>query len=145
VSVLQFRSHRPPYRWLEYLSFGPWLARCRSAQLVHLTGARHALLLREMGMDAFWRACWQANPTLTADVVDSSHSMLQLLDRRIRRSGPQARQRICLHHADALQWNPTGSYDLIVSHFFLDCFFPGINWSNSSIVFFPMLFRARNG
>ena len=66
-----------------------------------------------------------ANPPLTADVVDSSHSMLRILDRRIRRAGPQARQRICLHHADALEWNPSGSYDLIVSHFFLDCFFPG--------------------
>ena len=40
------------------------------------------------------------------------------------RCGPQARQRIRLHHADALEWKPTGSYDLIVSHFFLDCFFP---------------------
>jgi hypothetical protein len=29
-----------------------------------------------------------------------------------------------LHHADALSWKPTGCYDLIVSHFFLDCFFP---------------------
>ncbi len=77
-----------------------------------------------MGTDAFWRACWQANPTLTADVVDSSQAMLRILDRRIRRCGPQARQRICLHHADALQWKPSGSYDLIVSHFFLDCFFP---------------------
>ena len=23
-----------------------------------------------------------------------------------------------------LEWNPTGTYDLIVTHFFLDCFFP---------------------
>ncbi len=45
-----------------------------------------------------------------------------ILERRIRRSGPQARRRICLHRADALEWNPTGRYDLIVSHFFLDCF-----------------------
>jgi hypothetical protein len=50
--------------------------------------------------------------------------MLRILDCRIRRSGPQARQRICLHQADALDWNPRGSYDLIVSHFFLDCFYP---------------------
>jgi cyclopropane fatty-acyl-phospholipid synthase-like methyltransferase len=63
-----------------------------------------------------------ANPTLTADVVDSSHAMLALLDHRLRRSGFQHRVR--LHHADALHWNPTGPYDLIVSHFFLDCFFP---------------------
>jgi hypothetical protein len=121
VSVNFDRIARP-YRWLEYLSFGPWLARCRSAQLGHLAGARHALVLGD-GDGRFLARLLQANPTLTADVVDSSHSMLQLLDRRVRRSDTQAR--ICLHHADALEWNPTGGYDLIVSHFFLDCFFPG--------------------
>jgi ubiquinone/menaquinone biosynthesis C-methylase UbiE len=111
-----------PYRWLEYLSFGPWLERCRSAQLAHLAGAQRALLLGD-GDGRFLARLLAANTTLTVDVVDSSHSMLQLLDRRIRRAGPQARQRICLHPADALEWNPSGSYDLVVSHFFLDCFF----------------------
>jgi Methyltransferase domain len=112
-----------PYRWLEYLSFGPWLARCRSAQLVHLADAQRALLLGD-GDGRFLARLLAANTTLTADVVDSSHSMLRILDLRIRRSIPQARRRICVHHADALQWNPSGSYDLIVSHFFLDCFSP---------------------
>ncbi len=110
-----------PYRWLEYMSFGPWLARCRNAQLAHLTGTRHALLLGD-GDGRFLARLLAANPTLTADVVDSSHAMLTLLDRRLRKS--QVHQRIRLHNADALNWNPTGSYDLIVSHFFLDCFSP---------------------
>lgn len=112
-----------PYQWLEYLSFGPWLGRCRSAQLEHLAGAQHALLLGD-GDGRFLARLLAANPTLTADVVDSSHSMLRLLDRRVRRFGLQARRRISLHHADALGWSPSGSYDLIVSHFFLDCFYP---------------------
>ena len=123
-SSVNFDRIARPYRWLEYLTFGPWLARCRSAQLVHLTGARHVLLLGD-GDGRFLARLLAGHPTLTADVVDSSHSMLRILDRRVRRSGQQARQRICLHHADALQWNPTRRYDLIVSHFFLDCFFPG--------------------
>ncbi len=110
-----------PYRWLEYMSFGPWLARCRSAQLTHLTSRRHALLLGE-GDGRFLARLLAANPTLTADVVDSSHAMLTLLDRRLRKS--EFHHRVRLHQADALRWNPTGSYDLIVSHFFLDCFFP---------------------
>jgi cyclopropane fatty-acyl-phospholipid synthase-like methyltransferase len=133
VSVVQSSENAPrqvkfdhlarPYRWLEYLSFGPWLGRCRMAQLAHLTGARRALLLGD-GDGRFLARMLAADPSLTVDVVDSSDSMLTLLDRRIRRSGAQARQRICLHQADALEWNPTGRYDLIVSHFFLDCFFP---------------------
>ena len=112
-----------PYRWLEYLSFGPWLERCRSAQLAHLTGAHRALLLGD-GDGRFLARLLAANTTLIVDVVDSSRSMLTILDRRIQRAGPQARRRICLHHADALQWNPSGSYDLVVSHFFLDCLYP---------------------
>jgi ubiquinone/menaquinone biosynthesis C-methylase UbiE len=111
-----------PYRWLEYLSFGPWLGRCRTAQLGHLAGAQRALILGD-GDGRFLTRLLAANTALTVDVVDSSHSMLRLLDRRIRRAGPQAHQRICLHPADALEWNPSGSYDLVVSHFFLDCFF----------------------
>ncbi len=123
MSVLNANFDRVarPYRWLEYLSFGPWLVRCRSAQLAHLTTARHALLLGD-GDGRFLARLLAVNPTVTADVVDSSRSMLTLLERRVRSSGDQ--HRICLHHADALTWNPTGSYDLIVSHFFLDCFFP---------------------
>ena len=84
------------------MSFGPWLGRCRNAQLVHLSGARHALLLGD-GDGRFLARLLAANPTLTADVVDSSQAMLRLLDRRIRRCGPQARHRIRLHHADALR------------------------------------------
>jgi ubiquinone/menaquinone biosynthesis C-methylase UbiE len=111
------------YRWLEYMSFGPWLQRCRNAQLEHLAGAQHALLLGD-GDGRFLARLLEANTAVTADVVDSSQSMLWRLDRRIRRSGPQASQRIRLHLADALHWNPAGSYDLVVSHFFLDCFYP---------------------
>jgi ubiquinone/menaquinone biosynthesis C-methylase UbiE len=110
-----------PYRWLEYLSFGPCLARCRTAQLPYLAGARHALVLGD-GDGRFLARLLATNPTLTADVVDSSQSMLRLLEQRMRKSGNH--QRICLHHADALTWSPAGTYDLVVSHFFLDCFFP---------------------
>ena len=112
-----------PYRWLEYLSFGPFLERCRNTPLAYLHGAHHALVLGD-GDGRFLARLLAAAPLLTADAVDSSHSMLAILDRRIRRSVPNGGQRICLHHADVLYWAPAGNYDLIVSHFFLDCFFP---------------------
>jgi hypothetical protein len=118
--VTNFDPVARPYRWLEYMSFGPWLGRCRNAQLVHLSGARHALLLGD-GDGRFLARLLAANPTLTADVVDSSQAMLTLLEGRC---GPEACRRVRLHYADALVWKPTGSYDLIVSHFFLDCFSP---------------------
>jgi ubiquinone/menaquinone biosynthesis C-methylase UbiE len=114
---VNFDSVARPYRWLEYLSFGPCLERCRCAQLAHLTNPRRALLLGD-GDGRFLARLLAAYPNLTADVVDSSPAMLRILARRIgRKTG------ICLHHADALKWAPSGSYDLIVSHFFLDCFF----------------------
>jgi ubiquinone/menaquinone biosynthesis C-methylase UbiE len=123
MAAVNFDLVARPYRWLEYLSFGPWLSRCRSAQLNNLIGPRHALLLGD-GDGRFLARLLAAYPTLTADVVDSSKSMLRILDRRVRRGGPQAGERIRLHLADALEWHPTRNYDLIVSHFFLDCFFP---------------------
>jgi SAM-dependent methyltransferase len=117
--VTNFDRVARPYRWLEYFSFGPWLSRCRGTHLVHLTRARHALILGD-GDGRFLARLLAANFTLTADVVDSSPAMLRLLQHRIRPAG----QRVRLHPVDALQWTPTESYDLIVSHFFLDCFFP---------------------
>jgi cyclopropane fatty-acyl-phospholipid synthase-like methyltransferase len=110
-----------PYRWMEYASFGPCLEHCRRAQLAHLAGARRALVLGD-GDGRFLKHLLASNPLLTADVVDSSRSMLRVLDRRIRRMGEPFRRRIRLHHADALCWRVSGSYDLVVSHFFLDCF-----------------------
>jgi ubiquinone/menaquinone biosynthesis C-methylase UbiE len=123
MSSVNFDPLARPYRWLEYLSFGPCLSRCRSAQLKHLAGAQNALLLGD-GDGRFLVRLLAANPTLAADVVDSSHSMLRILDRRVRHSIPQGHRRVRLHHADALEWDPSGTYDLVVSHFFLDCFSP---------------------
>ena len=33
------------YRWMEYLTFGPWLQRCRSAFLGGIANSRRALVL----------------------------------------------------------------------------------------------------
>jgi hypothetical protein len=123
MNTSNFDRVASPYRWLEYASFGPYLERCRRGQLAHLGGKQHALLLGD-GDGRFLARLLKSNPELTADVVDSSGSMLRVLEQRVCRMGGQARQRIRLHHADALSWTPTGSYDLVVSHFFLDCFFP---------------------
>jgi cyclopropane fatty-acyl-phospholipid synthase-like methyltransferase len=122
-SHANFDSVARAYRWLEYLSFGPWLSRCRTAQVADLRSSRHALVLGD-GDGRFLERLLMVNPVVTADVVDSSESMLMLLERRMESRGDEVRRRVQLHHANALDWSPIGDYDLIVSHFFLDCFYP---------------------
>jgi ubiquinone/menaquinone biosynthesis C-methylase UbiE len=117
MSTVNFDPVAHIYQWLEYLTFGPFLALCRREQLEHLTASRRALLLGD-GDGRFLLRLLKANSSLRADVVDSSPTMLSILKHRVSQaSGENLR----LHLADALQWEPTGNYDLIVSHFFLDC------------------------
>jgi ubiquinone/menaquinone biosynthesis C-methylase UbiE len=109
-----------PYRWLEYLSFGPLLERCRFAHLPQLADAKHALVLGD-GDGRFLARLLARNPQVTADVVDISTSMLALSRARAAAIGADARA--CFHHADARKFPPPANsrYDLIVTNFFLDC------------------------
>jgi len=117
---LNFDRLARPYRWLEYLTFGPALERCRFHFLPDLTRARHALVLGD-GDGRFLRRLLEANPQLHADVADISPAMLALLNERLD-SG--MRRRVTLHQADLRNWAPPGrDYDLVVTHFFLDCLF----------------------
>ncbi|HTV06783.1 MAG TPA: class I SAM-dependent methyltransferase [Acidobacteriaceae bacterium] len=108
-----------PYRWLEYLSFGPMLERCRFYRIPQLNSARRALVLGD-GDGRFLANLLAINPALHADVVDQSSTMLHLL--RARAASIDAINRIRVHQTDALTFAPLGTYDLIVTHFFLDCF-----------------------
>jgi SAM-dependent methyltransferase len=105
------------YRWMEWLSFGPCLARCRRAFLSNMKGARRALVLGD-GDGRFTAALLGANKDVQVDAVDASAAMLRAL---ARRAGPDAaRVRTCV--ADAQHWSPdTQGYDLVATHFFLDC------------------------
>jgi ubiquinone/menaquinone biosynthesis C-methylase UbiE len=72
------------------------------------------------GDGRFLRAFLDSNPEATVDYVDASAQMLALAKQR---AGAASESRVNLHQADALQWTPPrGDYDLIVTHFFLDCF-----------------------
>ncbi len=105
------------YRWAEYLSFGRALERCRFFYLPATLTCRTALILGD-GDGRFLVSLLQQNTAVSADVVDSSSAMLTLLYRRI---GDQA-HRVKLHRADALTFTPPDEYDLVATHFFLDCF-----------------------
>jgi SAM-dependent methyltransferase len=125
-----------PYRWLEYLTLGPGLERCRQHFLPNLAGRTHALVLGD-GDGRFLARLLQQNPTLQADAVDISATMLHLLRERCHRASPSAATRLKAHHAEALAFLATstiGPYDLVVTHFFLDCLTqPELNQLASSI------------
>ena len=107
-----------PYRWLEYLTLGPILQRTRTRHLQLLTHRKQALILGD-GDGRFTATLLAGNPTLQAEAVDLSRSMLTLLRRRADAAG--AGTRLQTHHADARTFVPTAAPDLVVTHFFLDC------------------------
>lgn len=107
------------YRWLEYLSFGPMLERCRFYRVPQLNDARRALVLGD-GDGRFLSRLLVANPQIEAEAVDLSQAMLRLLKKRAELAG--ATDRVNVHCTDAREFEPEGSYDLVVTHFFLDCF-----------------------
>jgi SAM-dependent methyltransferase len=115
-----FDSIALPYRWMEYLVLGPALTRCRNYFLPELAARRSALVLGD-GDGRFLARLLAANPDLHADAVDISLAMLRLLTRNGRRAHPTATTRLRTHQANALTFDHAGLYDLVVTHFFLDC------------------------
>ena len=89
------------------------------------TNRRCRALLLGDGDGRFLAALLDANATVQIDCVDSSAKMLALArERSLRASGKdQVAFRVRFLHADARQWSPpVGTvYDLVVTHFFLDC------------------------
>ncbi len=106
------------YRWLEMATFGPWLWRCRCAYLGEFRHCRQALVLGD-GDGRFTARLLRENPDLQIDAVDASPAMLRAL---ARRATPHA-GRLRTFAADARHWLPPQAppYDLVVTHFFLDC------------------------
>jgi SAM-dependent methyltransferase len=105
------------YRWMEFATFGPWLGRCRYAFLDELGASRRALILGD-GDGRFTARLLAANQHVHLDAVDASPAMLAQLARRADSHAARLRT----YKADARLWQPANPpYDLIVTHFFLDC------------------------
>ncbi len=104
------------YRWLEYAGFGGELERRRFQFLPDLYDARRALALGE-GDGRFLARLAAQNPDAAIDYVDASARMLELARGRV------GANRVNFHQADVrLGALPGSAYDLIVTHFLLDCF-----------------------
>ena len=105
------------YRWTEWITFGPLLALCRNTYLHRMRSCRRALIIGD-GDGRFTAKLLRSNPDISADVLDASPAMLSALTQRAAGNSPRLRT----HCLDARDWQPDGAkYDLIVTHFFLDC------------------------
>ncbi len=106
----------------ERLVFGRALQKCRTAFLADATRSRRALILGE-GDGRFLAALLRVNPCVQIDCVDSSPSMVVTATARVAAAEKGWRDRVRFICADARDWLPPArSYDLLVTHFFLDCF-----------------------
>ncbi len=118
---MSFDVLAPHYRWMEFVSAGDKLQRCRTAFLDRVTAAKNILILGE-GNGRFLLECRRKLPDAKITVVDASAGMLARARGRLARRGVDC-GRIDFIRTDALSWTPPeGAFDLIVTHFFLDCF-----------------------
>jgi hypothetical protein len=112
-----FNALARAYRWMEAFTFGPLLNRCRNQFLDAMRFSRTALSYGD-GDGRFTARLLQENVAVLIDACDLSRAMLLQLMRRVGiYSG-----RVRIHQVDARLWDPPSApYDLIVTHFFLDC------------------------
>jgi ubiquinone/menaquinone biosynthesis C-methylase UbiE len=118
---MSFDTVAPHYRWMELVLAGNKLQRCRTAFLTEIPEAGSILILGE-GHGRFLPECCRAFPEAKIICVDASKKMLAIAEKKTARAG--ANGKIEFVHADALDWTPRNSFDLIATHFFLDCFTP---------------------
>ncbi len=113
----------PYYGWMESLLAGRKLQQCRAAFLHAIPSPRRALVAGP-GHGKFVAELMRAYPQLHCTCVDSSSGMLQATRAMLKEAGLEA-SRAEFIQADVLEWSaPEREFDLIVTHFFLDCFRP---------------------
>ena len=119
---MSFDTLAPWYRTLEWIAFGDDLQRCRTACLGELVAPRRALIVGE-GNGRFLCELLRRHPGVEVDCVDVSRRMLQLARKRLERESPEVLPRVRFLQHDLTSWGPPARhYDLVVTHFFLDCF-----------------------
>ena len=115
---MSFDFVAPHYRWLESIAFANTLQHARTNFIDQIPAPRHVLIAGE-GDGRFLREFTRKFPKALVDCVDASARMLDLA--RARAVGRDDRVRFLQN--DLLRWSPgENMYDLIVTHFFLDCF-----------------------
>lgn len=106
------------YRWMEYATFGPLLQQTRLQFVPEISAARRVLVLGD-GDGRFCVRMLLAAPQAQAVAMDASAAMLHRLRLRAVRAG--VADRLTTVHGDASVALPEGEFDLVCTHFFLDC------------------------
>ncbi len=107
------------YRACEYLALGRLLERIRFCRIGEVAHCRRALVLGD-GDGRFIAKLLAASPRMEIHAVDGSAGMLKLARGRVQAAG--AASRASFEQADLRAWRPAGSFELVTTHFVLDCF-----------------------
>jgi ubiquinone/menaquinone biosynthesis C-methylase UbiE len=109
------------YSWMETVFAGDLMQRCRTRFLSQTKRCRNALLVGE-GTGKFLTTLLRSNPEIRVTCVEQSAGMIRQMRQRLRSAG-LADSRIEFKEMNALDWTPPyNQYDLVATHFFLDCF-----------------------
>jgi ubiquinone/menaquinone biosynthesis C-methylase UbiE len=123
-ATADFEGLAPHYGWMEKLLAGRKLHRCRAAFLAKIPEPRKALIAGP-GHGKFVVDLLRAYPQTRCTCIDSSQGMLEATRAGLRENRVDE-SRVEFIHGDFLEWDaPRQEFDLIVTHFFLDCFDPG--------------------
>ena len=119
---MSFDAIAPWYRTLEWIAFGDALQRCRVACLGEIAAPQRALVVGE-GNGRFLCELLRLHPGVEVDCIDASERMLQLARKRVEGELGDRGERVRFLHQDITSWSlPQHQYDLVVTHFVLDCF-----------------------
>jgi ubiquinone/menaquinone biosynthesis C-methylase UbiE len=107
---------------LEWIAFGDALQRCRVACLGEIAAPHRALIVGE-GNGRFLCELLRLHPGVEIDCIDASQRMLQLARKRVEDELGDAGECVRFLHREITSWSPPEHhYDLLVTHFVLDCF-----------------------
>lgn len=110
------------YEAVERLSLGNCLEQRRFAFLGEARTSQRAILCGG-GDGRFLARLLRENSAVQVDFVDLSPRMIELAERRITNMGRTFRRRVVFYQVDIREFAARSpQYDLIATHFFLDCF-----------------------
>ncbi len=120
---MNFDRIAPFYAAMERLTAGGRLHRCRIAFLDRIEPPQNILTIGE-GHGRFLLACRRKFPDARIVVIDGSAKMLQVAEKLLKRHGvPIGRTEFV--HSMLEDWSaPPAEFDLVVTHFVLDCLDP---------------------